>query len=138
MSIKVHHPASYPNVTATIRLSGGHAEKPRTIAAYRAGQHVDMDVRSADGKEFQAHGLVLRAASDYFEALVGGGWRSSAPGPQLLGAVPGDALEACLEWIYTGSCVVAGETALRGILDAAVYLLVERFDIEPFSDFSAK
>ena len=49
MSTKVHHPASYPNVTATIRLSGGHAEKPRTIAAYRAGQHVDMDVRSADG-----------------------------------------------------------------------------------------
>ena len=32
------------NASTVIGLTGGHAEKPRVVAAYRAGQHVDVEV----------------------------------------------------------------------------------------------
>ena len=56
-------------VSSAIRLAGGHAEKSRTVAAFRAGQHVDVEVRSVDGSSYRAHGLVLMAGSDYFAAV---------------------------------------------------------------------
>ena len=79
--------------STSIRLTGGHAEKPRIIAAYRAGQHVDVEVHSADGTAYRAHGLVLMAGSDYFDAAYNGGW-ADALRPHVLGAVPTDALES--------------------------------------------
>ena len=109
--------------SVAIRLKGGHAEKSRTVAAYREGQHVDVEVHSADGIPFRVHGLVLMAASDYFYAMYNGGWRDTS-GPLMLCAVPTDALEACLEWIYTGVCEAANDQALRAILEAAVYLQI--------------
>jgi N-acetylneuraminic acid mutarotase len=42
----------------------------------------------------------------------------------VLGAVPAEALEACFEWIYTGTCVAADDRALRGIVEAAIYLQI--------------
>ena len=98
-----------------IRLEGGHAEKPRIIAAYRAGQHVDVEVHSADGTPYRAHALVLMATSDYFDAAYTGGW-ADASGPHVLPAVPTAALDACLEWIYTGTCVASDDSALLAIL----------------------
>ena len=37
--------SSAAEAPGAILLSGGHAEKPRTVAAYRSGQHVDAEVR---------------------------------------------------------------------------------------------
>ena len=106
-----------------IRLTGGHAEKSRTVAAYRAGQHVDVDVHSADGFSYRAHGLVLMAGSDYFAAVYSGGW-ADATGPHVLGEMPAEALEACIEWIYTGSCLATDDRALHTIVEAATYLQI--------------
>ena len=104
---------------ATLRLSGGHAEKARTVAAYRAGKHVDVELHSADGTPYHAHGLVLMAGSDYFDAAYNGGWADAA-GLHGLGAVPTDALESCLEWIYTGVCEAVDDRALRSIFEARI------------------
>ena len=112
-----------PETSGAIRLGGGHREKRRTIEAYRAGLHVDVEVRSAEGKSFHAHGLVLMAGSDYFAAAFSGGW-AAVSGHHALGAVPADALEACLEWMYTGECVAADDGALRALFDAAHYLQI--------------
>ena len=71
----------------------------------------------------RAHGFVLMAGSDYFEAAYTGGW-ADASGPHALGAVPADALDACLEWIYTGTCVAADDSALHAILEAAMFLQI--------------
>ena len=60
--------------SAAIRLSGGHAEKTRTIAAYRDGERVDVEIRSKDGAALKAHGLVLVAGSEYFDALYKDSW----------------------------------------------------------------
>ena len=106
-----------------IVLSGGHAEKPRTIESYRASQHVDVDICAADGTAFQAHRLVLMAGSDYFAAMWSGGW-SDASGPITLGSVPADALGCCIEWIYTGTCSPETEKVLLAVLQAAAYLQI--------------
>ena len=63
------------------------------------------------------------AGSDYFEAAYTGGW-ADASGPHTLGAVPADALGACLDWIYTGTCVAADDSALHAILEAAIFLQI--------------
>ena len=89
--------------SASIRLTGGHAEKPRTIEAYRAGNHIDVELHSSEGRTCRAHRLVLMAGSDYFNAAFAGGWADT--GPLVLRGVPA---------------------------------LVERLDIELYSDFSAK
>ena len=111
------------NAAACVRLSGGHAEKQRTIDAYRSNQHVDVEIHSADGQVYRAHGIVLMAGSDYFAAALRGGW-ADATGPHALAAVPAPALAACVEWIYTGACVAAGDDALRAVLEAAVFLQI--------------
>ena len=82
-----------------------------------------MEVHSADGTAYRAHGLVLMAGSDYFAAAYTGGWKESS-GPHVLCAVSAEALEACFEWIYTGACVVADDQALLEILQAATYLQI--------------
>ena len=48
-------------LSSAIRLYGGHAEKPRTVEAYREGQFVDVEIRSADGLSYRAHGLVAES-----------------------------------------------------------------------------
>ena len=53
--------ASFDEASSAIRLSGGHAEKPRTVEAYREGQFVDVEIRSADGLSYRAHGLVAES-----------------------------------------------------------------------------
>ena len=52
---------SFEEGSSAIRLSGGHAEKPRTVEAYREGQFVDVEIRSADGLSYRAHGLVAES-----------------------------------------------------------------------------
>ena len=106
-----------------LSLTGGHAEKPRTIESYRTGLHIDATVRSADGKQFSAHGPVLMAGSDYFAAAFTSGW-ADASGPHELSSVPGDALKACFDWIYTGACTVEDDSALDVLLNAAVFLQI--------------
>ena len=112
-----------PSVAPAISLTGGHAEKPRTIDCYRAAQHVDVEVRAADGTAFQAHSLVLMAGSDYFAAAYSGGW-ADASGPLKLSVIASDAVEACIEWIYTGECSAADDSRLCDLLRAAAYLQI--------------
>ena len=57
------------------------------------------------------------STKDYFDALSSGAW-ADASSPLALSAVPGAALEACLEWIYTGTCTAADDPALADVLAA--------------------
>ena len=82
-----------------------------------------MEVRSAEGTPYRAHGLILMAGSDYFAAAFTKGW-ADASGPHVLTAVPAQALGACLEWIYTGTCVAHDDQVLYAILEAAIYLQI--------------
>ena len=115
--------AAASDAPASLVLDGGHAEKPRTIACYRDAKHCDVEVHASDGTAFHAHGLVLMAGSDYFAAVYSGGGWADAAGPLTLGGVPAAALQACLDWIYTGTCSAA-ESALGDLLRAAAYLQI--------------
>ena len=86
------------------------------------------EVHSAEGVPYRAHGLVLMAGSDYFCAAYTGGWANTS-GHHVLPAVPAKALEACIDWIYTGACEAADDQALHDILKAAMYL-----QIRPLAD----
>ena len=88
-----------------IVLSGGAAEKPRTVDKYRSGAHTDVELQSGDGRAFRAHALCLMAGSEYMEALFARGW-SDARGPIKLGELAPGALAACLDFIYTGRCAL--------------------------------
>ena len=88
-----------------IVLSGGAAEKPRTVDKYRSGAHTDVELQAADGSAFRAHALCLMAGSEYMEALFARGW-SDARGPIKLGELAPGALAACLDFIYTGRCAL--------------------------------
>ena len=68
----------------------------------------------------QVTNLCLTAGSLYMDALYAGTW-SDASGVLTLEAVPGAALEACLEFIYVGEAAVE-EAALVAVLEAAGYL----------------
>ena len=59
---------------SSIFLSGGYAEKPRTIAAYRAGEDVDVKIESEDGTQHWAHRIVLKAGAEYFAGACTGVW----------------------------------------------------------------
>ena len=93
-----------------------------TLRSRVQAKHTDVEIRSAEGALFHGHGLVLMAESDYFAAIYEGCWADSFS--QVLGAVPTAALEACLEWIYTGTCTAADDLALGDILEAATYLQI--------------
>ena len=124
--------ANFPGLSFPLRLDGGHAEKPAIVAAFRnkdedRGEHVDVEVQSAQGTRFSAHRAILSAESGYFSAAYGRAWASDAsPRPKRRATelerlpMPADTLEACLEWIYTGTCELLGEEALYTVLDAAV------------------
>ena len=109
-----------------VTLAGGTPEKPCTLAKYRAGKLTDVRLRSADGVAFDAHILCLMAGSEYFETLFSGEWSDSDGGELSLPAVPAAALSACLEYIYTGACDVAGgDDGLAAVLEAAAYLHID-------------
>ena len=42
----------------------------------------------------------------------------------MLESIAAEPLEACLEWIYTGTCVAADHSVLFAVLEAAIYLQV--------------
>ena len=111
------------DASSLISLSGGHAEKLRTIVAYREGKRVDVEIQSNDGVRFKAHCLVLAAGSEYFDALY---TKYSPDAPHALTEwfLSTEMLNACLEWIYTGTCVVANSEALRVLHEAARYLQI--------------
>ena len=108
----------------SICLSGGDAEKPRTVGAYRSGEDVDVVVKSAEDASYKAHKLVLKAGSRYFERALSREW-AEAPEPHMLPTVHAPELEACLEWIYTGTCDSVDDEALRGLVTAAMFLQID-------------
>ena len=52
------------SVDGRIVLSGGHAEKQRTIDKYRAAECVDAEIQPAGGTPILAHRIVLMASSE--------------------------------------------------------------------------
>ena len=117
--------ATASDVAPPLRLTGGHAEKPRTVDKYRSGKCCDAELVAADGTPAKAHRLVLMGGSAYFEALYGTSNWADAGSPLELATVPAAALKSCLEYLYTGECAVADEAALVEVLEAAGYLQIE-------------
>ena len=107
-----------------VTLTGGHAEKPGTVAKFRSSSHCDVQLQPAGGAAPRAaHRLVLMASSAFFEAMWSGAW-SSTPGPLLLHEIGAAALDACLEFMYLGECQVERHTLLD-VLEAAAYFQSE-------------
>ena len=113
------------DATPPLRITGGHAQLPRTIEKYRSGERCDAELVAADGTAAKAHRLVLMGASAYFEALYGASDWADATRPLQLATVPAPALKSCLEYLYTGECAVADEAGLMELLETAGYLQIE-------------
>ena len=94
--------ASASDAYPPLHLTGGHAEKPRTIDKFRSGECCDAELVAADGTPAKAHRLVLMGGSAYFEALYGSSNWADAGSPLKLATVPVAALKSCLEYLYTG------------------------------------
>ena len=108
----------------SISLAGGDPEKPRTVAAYRSGEDADVVLKSVDGTLHRAHKLVLKGGSRYFSRALSGEWKDASE-PHMLPTVPAPELEACLEWIYTGTCNIVDDEALRSLVHAAMFLQMD-------------
>ena len=72
------------------------------------------------------HKLVLQAGSSFFAAAFSSSYTwTDETGVYRVGEVHSKTLEACLDWIYTGSCVAADDDALYAITHAANYLGID-------------
>ena len=116
-----------------IRLSGGVGEKPRTVDKYRTGAHTDVTLRAGCGTTIRAHKLCLMGASDFMETLFTGEWSETAQGTIELPDMSMATLKACLEFIYTGGCVLDDDAALADVLEAAVYLQMPALKQAPYA-----
>ena len=100
---------------ATFTLRGGTAQPPRVIGYRRTGANVDVTL-SVEGRRFSAHSKVLAACSGLFARLVANGSAFSKQPHALPGTAV--AVEAVLEFFYTGECVI-GEADLVPLLEQA-------------------
>jgi N-acetylneuraminic acid mutarotase len=119
---KARTDGSSSEVVDVANLCGGHAEKPGTIAKFRACSHCDVELHAGDGSARKAHRVVLMSSSAYFEAAWSETWNDLST--LTVPALSGTALDHCLEFMYTGECRVnAG--VLPDVLDAAAYFQME-------------
>ena len=93
-----------------VTVSGGHAQPDRLIEYYKSGKLCDIELRVA-GAAFKAHRLVMAACSDTLDrqfAGAGGFSDSASATVDLPAGYTAAALEATLDFIYSGECRVDG------------------------------
>lgn len=83
--------------------SSKHADKIMVkMEAYHAKRQLCDVVLIAQERRIRAHRLVLSAASDYFEAMFTNDVREATEEEVKMQDVDPDALEALVEYMYTG------------------------------------
>ena len=90
------------------------------VEMWRTGVKCDAIV-TAEGRDFQAHQTVLMTGSEFFYGAFTCGLAESESARVTLPEIKAEALEATLEFIYTGECEVV-EAQLSALLQASAYL----------------
>lgn len=105
-----------------IMFDGGHAQPARMIQYFREGRLCDVQLKT-EGDVFCGHRAVLAASSEYFDCRFASvSWADSKE--QVIDlSLPDFAIEAVLEYIYTGKCTVT-HAQLRDFLEVSSYLQV--------------
>ena len=116
---------------ATMTLQSGGDLTPSLQSLWKEGQLCDLTLVSSDSQTFEAHRIILAAASGYFRALfVGAGRhlresfdRDRSANEQIirLPAVSGDSLRSVLEIIYNKQISISDEN-VEDLLAASNYL----------------
>lgn len=94
---------------------------------WKHGRFCDVTLQSREGREFQAHRIVLLAASEPFTALFGGHFSEgcqAAIGRPVELDVSESVLHAVLEFIYCGTTSLDAECALEAIKFSHAYCLL--------------
>ena len=84
------------------------------------------DVKLVVGQRtFQAHRLVLAAASEFFHALITSPFTEAGEEHMTLPEIGEQTFEIVLEFIYARECTIADETLLQPVLEAACRLQMD-------------
>lgn len=110
-----------------LKTSYGHASSIISkLNELRKNGGVDCDITLiCDGTRFPAHKAILKAASPYFECLLGGQFAESKQSEIDVTGSIGDheVLDTVLEFIYTGDLLIT-EDNFRELLDATSLFLL--------------
>lgn len=108
---------------ARTTLSGGNKTLSKMAQFWREGKFCDVSVH-VEGREFQAHRVVLAAGSEMLAALSDGERFSDSSSPTIkLHDMGADAFQAVLDYLYEGSCE-CGTSLLFEVGAAASFLQV--------------
>ena len=105
-----------------IVLSGGQPMHAKMIAYWREGKMCDGCI-SAEGRDFDVHRTVVMVGSDFLEGAFGSGLAESDSAHVTLPEMSAVAVEASLNFLYTGECEVT-EPELFTLLPAAAFLQI--------------
>ena len=105
-----------------LNLAGGEACPSGIVERWRRAQFCDAKV-SAAGVVFDAHRVVLSAASGFFDGAFSAGLAESATASVAISDTSAEALRLALEFVYEGCCRVE-ESALVELLEAASFLRI--------------
>ena len=105
-----------------LTLAGGEACPSGVVERWRRAQFCDAKV-SAAGVVFEAHRVVLSAASGFFDGAFSAGLAESATASVALSDMGAETLRLALEFVYEG-CVRVEEMALVELLEAASFLRI--------------
>ena len=115
---------------ATMTLQSGGDLTPSLQSLWKEGQLCDLTLISSDNQIFEAHKIILAAASGYFRALFVGAGRHlresfdkarSDTQSIRLPAVSGDSLRSVLEVLYNKDLNIS-EANVENLLSASNYL----------------
>ena len=116
------HAGAVTTVAELVRLDDpNHRDHPILRAAgelWVSRSLLDCNVIVDDGREFQAHRLILAAASDYFRALFSSDFADSSSTKHELHEMESPIFDHVLHFIYNGHIQVPCEH-LRLVLEAA-------------------
>ena len=84
----------------------------------------DVTLVVKDGKEFQAHRIVLSQASSFFEKLLNSDMKENNEGVIRLEMILESQMADILEFIYTGSVQISTQENAKNLFELADYLLL--------------